>query len=56
MKNKKTIYLVVKDEEGILRPQAGIWEATEYSHLNTEKYLKNNKEDTIVAVVLTEIV
>lgn len=46
---------VVKDEEGSLRPQAGIWEDSFYAELSYKKYLKSNPTDTVVKVILTEI-
>jgi len=34
--------LVVKDEEGTLRPQAGIWTDNEFGQRSAEAYLKKD--------------
>ena len=46
--------LVVKDDEGILRPQAGIWRDGEYGEKASQLYLAKNPEITVVKALLTE--
>jgi len=48
-------YLVVKDEEGGLRPMAGIWRDNEAGRISADKYLAKNPEITIVRVQMIEI-
>jgi len=55
----KNEFLVVKDEEGIYRPLAGMW--VDYgrmkglSKLEIDKFLKKNKDSKVVRVKFTEI-
>lgn len=51
--------LVVKDDEGILRPQAGIWHQDPNSNydvarISADHYLERNKGCTIVEAELIE--
>lgn len=51
----KNIFLVVKDEDGILRPMAGVWRSDESGKRSAEDYVKKNPEVTIVQVELIEL-
>lgn len=47
--------LVVKDEEGELRPIAGIWKDNEHGRAGSENYLSKNPWAKIVEATLTEL-
>jgi hypothetical protein len=47
--------LVVKDEEGELRPQAGCWKDNDNGRYGADVYLKKNPEITIVGCELKEV-
>lgn len=51
----KNIFIVVKDEEGDLRPMAGIWRDDEAGKVSSDYYLKKNPEIKLVKVELTEL-
>lgn len=51
-------YYCVKDEEGILRPRAGIWNFDEIGKHSSEDYLKSSmgRGCTIVEIEIKEII
>jgi hypothetical protein len=49
-----TDFLVVKDEEGILRPMAGIWRDDEAGEFGAAIFLKYHPNDSIVKARLIE--
>lgn len=51
----KQQFLVVKDEEGIIRPQAGCWNKTPMGEASAEIYQKKNKDITIVVINVEEV-
>lgn len=51
----ENIFLCVKDEDGDLRPMAGIWRDDEYGNLSAEAYKKKNKNVTIAKVIISEV-
>ena len=52
MKNNK--FICVKDEEGYLRPMAGIWNNDEYNKQSAKDFLKKNRWCEIVMVEIKE--
>jgi len=55
MENKVEVW-VVKDNENILRPLAGIWLNKNYGEDNAKEYQRKNKQgDVVVLCTLTEI-
>lgn len=54
--NNELEVLVVIDNEGIMRPQAGIWKNNEAGKMSSEDYVKKNGKygDTIIVAVLTK--
>lgn len=50
--------LTVKDEDGILRPQAGIWNDNEAGRRSSQDFINkpSNKDCSIVLAELTEII
>jgi len=53
----KTIQvLVVKDEDGIMRPMAGIWIENDAGIINAKIYARKNPEDAVVSATLTETI
>ena len=51
----KNIFIVVKDEEGKLRPQAGIWRDNESGKISSNNYLEKNPEIELVKVEMIGI-
>lgn len=49
------VFIVVKDEEGILRPQAGIWRANDAGEQSARVYEKNNPTITLRLCELTDL-
>ena len=52
--NNICLYLVVKDEDGVLRPMAGVWKDNEAGRIASVEYLKKNNDCTIVRVEINE--
>ena len=48
-------FYCIKDEEGILRPRSGIWEYSTYGKNDADKYIKHQKECSIVLIEIKEI-
>ena len=46
--------LVVKDEDGVLRPLAGTWENNVAGKMRADMYLEKNEDCTIAKATLTE--
>jgi len=47
-------YLVVKDEEGELRPLAGIWQDSEFGKMSADDYISKNPDCSIAICNLQE--
>ena len=54
MTKQEQLFLTVKDEEGILRPLAGLWPNTEFGSMQSDNWLKQNPECSIVLVKITQ--
>lgn len=53
-KELQSHFLVVKDDEGIIRPMAGIWRDNEAGRDDADRYAAKHSDVTIVRVLMEE--